>query len=148
MKGEICTRERGQHTKISKPQLREQKAGHDGVYGVQDVWHCALDYMLDKGFIELDQYDAGYELRRLYYTFTRTGRWIEEGGKANDPEVETEGDIAFSQFNAALRGVDRMDRNVTRAVCVEITTIPADYMLIQQIKSGLNDLYKHFRGNK
>lgn len=117
-------------------------------YGQQDTEHCTLDILQNKGFIESEQHDAGYQLRRLFYTFNVTGRWIEEGGKAYDGDTITPKDIAEAEYNKALQSIDKSIRGLIRAICIEDTHhIPADHYLIQLIQNGLTDLYKHFKNN-
>lgn len=144
-KGEVCPAERRQHSKISTPALRELRSGKDAIYGVQDEWHCALDYMLDKGFIDRDQHCAGYDLRRLYYRHNVTGRWIDDGPRGHDGDFETDSDKARQAFYTALDAIRRDVRSVTRAVCVEAAIVPADFLLIRDIQSGLDDLAGFFK---
>jgi len=60
--------------------IREiSKGGMALSVGHRDLEHCALDFLINGGYIEQDQFDAGMHLRNLYYTHTTTGRWIHEG---------------------------------------------------------------------
>lgn len=144
--GTGVTKERLQKSKIKTAPRVLTRGGLVLTYGQYDTEHCALDYMLNKGFIESYHYDAGYQLRSLYYSFHSTGRWIMEGGKAHEGDEETEKDRAEMEYHEALNSIDPEDRNITRAICIEVINhIPADYIMIRQVTYGLERLLKHFK---
>lgn len=145
--GKGVTKERLKKSNIQTAPRTLTQGGLVLTYGQHDTEHCTLDILLNKGFIESDQYDAGYNLRRLYYAFTTTGRWIEEGGKSYDGDLMTPKDMAEYKFNMALKSVDKNNRLITRCICVETTHVPADFEIILQIKHGLDDLLKYFKNN-
>lgn len=145
LQGQGATPERLGKSKIERRVRGTTRGGIPDSFGHEDTEHCALDILLNKGFIEQDQYDAGYQLRKLYYTFTQTGRWIDEGGRGYSGDGETDQDRAEARYNAALRSVDMQYRQLARAVCIEDTYIPADWMLIQSIQYGLGDLENFFK---
>jgi hypothetical protein len=146
--GQGATRERLRKSRITTAPRISTVGGMVLSYGQHDTEHCTLDVLQNKGFIESDQYDAGYHLRNLFYSFNTTGRWIEEGGKAYDGDTITPKDIAESEYHSALRSVNPQDRALTRAVCVEYTFVPADYVVIRSIQYGLSDLVNYFKNNK
>lgn len=144
--GQGATPERLAKSKIDKKVRGTTDGGIPNAYGHEDQEHCALDVILEKGYIEQDQHDAGYALRGIYFTFTSTGRWIDEGGKAHEGEMETDADRARSRFNKALASINKDSRAIVRTVCVDETVVPANYTLIRLIQYGLDDLIKFFKG--
>lgn len=144
--GTGATKERREKSKIVSRPRTLTAGGVVVTYGQHDTEHCTLDVMRNKGFIEDDQYDAGYNLRNLYYSFTITGRWIEEGGKGYDGDFLTPKDIAFEDYQDAIKSVrDPKDRALVRTVCIENTFVPADYVVIKSIQYGLSDLVNYFK---
>lgn len=146
--GQGATKERLEKSNIVKKITGTTRGGIPNSYAHMDTEHCALDVMLQKGFIENDHYDAGYDLRKLYYKFTSTGRWIDEGGKAHEGDFETDIDVAMAKYNRALGSIEKRYRAVTRTVCIEDTVVPANYELIKSIQYGLEDLIKFFKHEK
>lgn len=148
--GQGATKERKAHSSITtKPRILT-KGGMVTTYGDADTEHCLLDWMLNEGVIEQDQYDAGYLLRRLYYAFNKTGRWIDEGGKAYEGDHETESDLAEKRFHSAMKSVDHTNRGLIRFVCIEAENnqIAGVFAARMHICHGLDDLKKYFMGEK
>ena len=138
-----ATKERREKSRVERRAIGTDRGGIPDTFVHEDKEHCALDILLNRGIIEQNQYDAGYQLRRLYYTFTQTGRWIEEGGKAYEGDEETAADRARSRYNDALRHVQ--NSMLIRNICVEMQEyLPYDYLLVIEIQHGLDDLEKFF----
>lgn len=145
--GQGATKERLQKSTIRTAPRLLTKGGMVLTYGQHDEEHCALDVLLAKGFIERDHFDAGYELRNIYYSFTKTGKWIDEGSPGYEGDLETPGDIARQHFHDAMQSIER-NRPLIRSICVDLhVTIPADYNLIMDIQHGLGDLVDYFKNN-
>lgn len=141
-----ATPERLQKSTIVSGIREITKGGVPLSYGHRDTEHCALDFLLNRGYIENDQYDAGYQLRELFYKHRVTGRWIDEGSKAHDGEVETPKDKAYESYRMALMSVNVGYRNLIEHVCTEAVTFPTYYDIIRDLHNGLNDLVNYFTG--
>jgi len=126
--------------------IREiSKGGMALSVGHRDLEHCALDFLINGGYIEQDQFDAGMHLRNLYYTHTTTGRWIDEGGRGHESEELSSADIAYEVYSKALKAVTPAHRGITMHVCIEAVQIPTYYAVIHEVQHGLDDLINYFQ---
>lgn len=143
--GQGATQERKQKSKMTTGIREVSKGGIATTHGDIDLEHCALDVLLNNGYIDKDQFDSGYRLRQIYYTWKFESNEIDKGGKSYEGDFETETDRARTAYNQAMRAIDRRYRIITHHICIEATTAPsAMYGVIQHITHGLDDLTKHF----
>lgn len=121
------------------------KGGMIQAYGHHDTEHCALDWLLQKGFIEKDHYDTGYRLRTIYFDFHTTGICLEEmggGGYRFESEEETRRDKAEQLYKDIMIALPLQYRAMTEYVCIDAKIIPARYGLMGHITDCLDELYK------
>lgn len=144
-----ATPERKNHSTIKTYIAGTTDGGIPNAYCHVDVEHCALDKLLAGGFIEKEQYDAGMDLRKLYYTFARSGvSCCEERSGGHEGDFETDADRAYERHRDALRAVDAEYRALVQSICCEATDIPAMYGLTMSIQHGLDDLMRFFTRRK
>lgn len=143
--GQGATKERKRHSNIKSGVRSITRGGIPIGYGDRDIDHCALDRLLNGGFIEQDQYDAGIHLRALYYTFEKSGvSCCEEKSGGHEGDLETPTDKAYERHKKALQSIDEHNRALVQSVCCDDQTVYARYGLAMDIQQGLNDLIRFF----
>lgn len=143
--GQGATPERKQKSNIVTSIRETTKGGIPSAYGDYDVEHCALDTLLLRGFIEKDHYDAGMNLRQLYYMHKSSAKsCCDIGGSGHDPDLETPSDRAYERHKKALQSISMEYRNLIQGVCCEDVQIPAMYGVSPEVVRGLEELIEFF----
>lgn len=142
--GQGATPERLKKTNMARGFRGVTGGGIPNAYGHYDTEHCALDILLNGGYIDDDQYNSGYRLRGYYYGFNITGKWIFDGGGGYEGDVETEADIAREKYNTAIKQVSLPYRQLVHTVCIEATTVPTYYSIMSDIINGMEELTAYF----
>ena len=142
--GQGATPERMKKSSIEKGVRSVTKGGIPDSYGHQDTEHCALDHLLNSGLIDEDQYQAGYDLRNLYYKHKQSAKsCCAESSGGHDGDEMTPSDEAYEAYRAALKSVG--NGCLIETVCCEsLAPIPSYYTIMQDISYGLDDLVEYF----
>lgn len=148
--GQGATPERKNQSRITTGIREITKGGIPITYGHMDTQHCALDILLEKDYISKNQYDAGYTMRALYYTFKQSGRSLlgDPLSPGYEGDFETPQDRAYERYRKAIMVVSPRNRSLIQNICTESSTVPTYYSILEIIASELQALADFFDPNQ
>lgn len=141
--GQGATKERLAKGRVEKNVRSVTKGGIPDSYGHEEKLHCALDALYQGGYIEKDQYQAGYDLRALHFAYNTSSNEFDKGGKGHEGEFETEKDRAYEAYRKAIKSVSMCKRGLIESVCTQ-DSVPTYYAIITEIQRGLDELVDFF----
>lgn len=154
-----CTEERKAHGKVIIEPRSVTRGGIPNSYGHRVVHENFLDLLADKGYlgngIDLrDRYEIGSKLRKLYYSFNRSGSCFGDiGGTGKnfhdyvrESEIGVGEDYLEAKYNAVMKALPKKYRTIVRYVCIEAPVNNIDYPVktLLAIQDGLDALVGAF----
>ena len=118
--------------------------------GHRDTMHCYLDFMKLHNQITDDEYDSGYRLRHLYFSFTQSAKALlgESGGAkelfTSEQDIGSYQDIAETMWHKIMSLLGKKARLI-RFICIEdISPCIAKPDFIAAARDGLSRLHDYF----